>query len=156
MDRLTRPVSLPALLIFVVWLGGCTAFYQAPEVTITDVRIVGLGLSAGTAEIHLEVDNPNFYQLEVRRFQYLLEVEGRNSNWSPLAEGVTADTVRLPRRSREDVRLQVPFRYDAVGTAVRNWWETGAMNYRVQGEILARGPMGERELPFRASGSMTP
>lgn len=151
---LSLPRLLPALLLFLS-LGGCTAFYQTPEVTIADVRIVGLGLNGGTAEIHLEVDNPNLFNLEVRRLEYLLEVEGRNANWSRLAEGVAPDTVRLPRRSLEDVRIQVPFRYDAVGTAIRSWWETGEMNYRLQGEILARGPLGEMELPFRASGGMT-
>jgi len=137
-------------------LGGCAVFFRSPSVSIADVRVVGLGLTSGTAEIHLEVDNPNFFQLEVREFHYLLEVEGRNDAWSRLAEGSSLESIRLPRRSTEQVTLQVPFSYDAIGVALRSWWDTGSMSYRVQGDLRARGPMGNRDLPFRASGKMTP
>ncbi len=148
-----RSLVLPFLVIL---LGGCSLFYRSPSVAIADVRVVGLGFTSGTAEIVLEVDNPNFFHLEVREFRYLLEVEGRGDQWSRLAEGSSAESIRLPRRSIERVTLQVPFEYEAVGTAIRSWWDTGAMNYRVQGDILARGPAGQVDLPFRSSGTMTP
>ncbi len=144
------------LPLVVILLGGCSLFYRSPSVVIADVRVVGLGFTSGTAEIILEVDNPNFFHLEVREFQYLLEVEGREDRWSRLAEGRTAESIRLPRRSVERVTLEVPFQYEAVGTALRSWWDTGAMNYRVQGDIVARGPAGRVDLPFRSTGSLTP
>lgn len=149
-------VKALTLTVLMIAASGCSLFYQEPTVRIADVRLAGVGLSSGTAEIEFEVENPNIFALEVRRLSYLLEVEGRGDRWSPLAEGVTAESIRLPRRSTEEVTIQVPFRYEAVGVALRSWWETGDLSYRLRGDIETRGPLGSVELPFRAEGRMRP
>lgn len=148
-----RPV---VLLAAVLALGGCALFYQTPSVEIVDVRVVGLGFTSGTAEVILEVENPNHYKLEVRELRYLLEIEERSDLWRRLAQGISSEHVELPRRSSRTVSLRVPFEYDAVGAAVRSWWNTGEVTYRIQGDLKARGPGGERDLPFRARGTMAP
>jgi len=166
---LVRPVGRPrpapgfrwglralTLTLLVIAAPGCALFYQEPTVRIADVRLAGVGLSSGTAEIEFEVENPNIFALEVRRLSYLLEVEGRGDRWSPLSEGSSVESIRLPRRSTEEVRIQLPFRYEAIGVALRSWWETGDLTYRIQGEIETRGPLGSVELPFRAQGTMRP
>jgi LEA14-like dessication related protein len=151
--RLTPPILALVLPLFI---GGCAALFRSPTVEIVDVRLVGLGLSSGTAEVTLEVDNPNLFRLEVREFSYLLEIEGSNDRWTRLAEGSSLERVELPRRSTEEVRLRVPFEYGGLGTALQSWWNTGQVNYRIAGDIRARGPGGERDLPFRARGQMAP
>jgi LEA14-like dessication related protein len=156
-SRGSGPVRRWLLLVpFLLLIGGCSVFFRSPGVTLADVRVIGLGLTSGTAQITLEVENPNLFQLEVREFHYLLEVEGRHDTWSRLAEGSSVERIRLPRRSKEEVRLEVPFSYDAVGVALQSWWQTGSMNYRVRGDLTARGPTGRIDLPFRAEGSMSP
>jgi LEA14-like dessication related protein len=156
---LRRP-ALRLCLASLVLLGsaGCALFYQSPSVRIVDVRVVGLGFTGGTAEVILEVDNPNRFGLEVRGFDYLLEVgDHRNeARWDTLAHGTAADTVQLPRRSVEEVRLRIPFRYRALDTAFRAWMDGGEIPYQLHGELRARGPGGQRDLPFRSRGSLTP
>jgi LEA14-like dessication related protein len=146
----------PAALVLLVVLNACSVFYRDPVVSLTDLQIVGLGLLSGTAEVTLEVENPNLFSFEVREFRYLLEVEDRDDRWARLAEGVSADTVRLPRRSTEEVTLRIPFSYGAVGTALRNLFSTGEIHYRLEGELKGRGPTGEMDLPVRAVGRMVP
>jgi LEA14-like dessication related protein len=137
-------------------IGGCALFYRNPTVQIADVRVIGLGFTSGTAEVLLRVENPNFFQLEVHEFEYVLEIEDRYDRWRPLAEGRSEERVRLPRRSTETVTLEIPFSYEALGVALRSWWDTGEVTYRIEGDLIGRGPTGGMNLPFRASGQMRP
>jgi len=104
------------------------------------------------------VDNPNRFALEVRGLDYVLEVSDgrREARWDTLAAGINADTVRIPRRSTEQVILRVPFRYQALGVAFRTMIEGGDIPYRVRGEVLASGPGGQRNLSFQSQGSFSP
>jgi LEA14-like dessication related protein len=145
-----------AILLFA--LSGCALFFRSPDVRIVDVRVVGLGFTSGTAEVILQVDNPNRFGLEVRGLDYLLEVGPRADaeRWDTLAVGFNPDTIQLPRRSEREVAIRIPFRYQALGTALGAWMQGGDIPYRVQGELKARGPGGERDLPFRSSGTIRP
>jgi LEA14-like dessication related protein len=162
MNRRRKLLRLLCLLPLLLATGGCGAFYQAPEVRIVDLRLTGLGITSGTAELEVEVDNPNRFALEVRRLEYLIEVsDGRagsngEARWDTLAVGVEPDTVRVAGRSAETVTLRIPFRYQALGVAFRSWLEGGDIPYRVVGEVRASGPVGTRDLPFRSEGSFTP
>jgi LEA14-like dessication related protein len=153
-----RALQAALLLVGVGGAVGCSLFVRSPEVAIADVRVVGLGFAGGTAEVLLAVDNPNRFALEVRAFQYLLEISdpARPERWDTLAMGVTADTVRLPGRSETVVPLEIPFRYNALGTALRAWLQGGEIPYRVEGEVRARGAGIQRDLPFRSRGTLTP
>ena len=136
-------------------LGGCSGLlYRSPTVEIADVRVIGLGLTSGTAAVDFQVDNPNFFRLEVRELEYLLEVEDAGNRWGRLAEGRSDERIRLGRRSTETVTLEIPFSYGALGLALRSWWETGSVGYRLEGDLLGRGPTGEVRVPFRSSGRM--
>jgi LEA14-like dessication related protein len=142
-------------LVLPFLVGGCSGLlYRSPTVEIADVRVVGLGLTSGTAAVDLQVDNPNFFRLEVRELEYLLEVEDSGNRWSRLAEGRSDERIRLGRRSTETVTLEIPFSYGALGLALRSWWETGSVGYRLEGDLLGRGPTGEVRVPFRSSGRM--
>jgi LEA14-like dessication related protein len=154
--RLSMLRSLAILaLALPVLVGGCSGIlYRSPTVEISGVRLVGLGLTSGTAAVDLQVDNPNFFRLEVRELEYLLEVEDAGSRWSRLAEGRSEERIRLGRRSTETVTLEIPFSYGALGSALRSWWETGSVGYRLQGDLLGSGPTGELRVPFRSSGRM--
>ncbi len=150
-----RALALVALLVLT---GACALFVRSPEVAIADVRVVGLGLSGGTAEVLLEVDNPNRFGVEVREFHYLLQVSdpARPERWDTLAVGVSADTVHLPRRAMTVVPLRIPFRYSALGTALRAWLAGGEVPYRLEGSVRARGSGIQRDLPFRSEGTLVP
>lgn len=135
---------------------GCALFYRDPEIRIVDVRVVGLGLTSGTAEVTLEVDNPNRFALEVREFAYLLEVAEGEDRWTELTRGATMDTIRISRRSVQEVILPVPFQYQGAGSALRAWFETGRIEYRFQGELTARAPTRTLNFPVRSSGTIVP
>ncbi len=153
----TRPALLPiarAILALgtLMFLAGCSGLYRAPEVTLTNVQITGLGLTSGIARVYLEVENPNPVSLEVRRMEYLLELRGPDGEWNVLSEGVSSDRVTVVRRGTTDLSLEMVFQYRALGAAFLGWWDSREVMYRIQGDLSARGPLGPVQLPFEASG----
>lgn len=146
----------PAMALLTLVLAGCALFYRDPTVTIADVRVLSLGFNGGTAEVILEVENPNRFDLEVRGFEYRLEVRDGPERWTELAEGASEERVRLQKRSTDEVALTIPFRFQGVGSALRSWLSTGEIGYRMQGTVRARGPTGEVSLPFRSQGTLIP
>jgi len=151
-----KPILRTSALALLVLTGGCMRLYQEPQVHLAGVRVVGLGFTSGTAEIHLEVENPNRYAVEVSELRYLLEVsEGAGTGrWTHLASGSTEEPIRLDRRSQRDIYLNVPFQYRGVESALRAFLAAGEVPYRVQGDLRARGPTGEVALPFRSQGRL--
>lgn len=154
--RYRGPRRALGLFLLPLLLGGCALFFRNPVVEIVEVRLVSLGFTSGTAEVVLELENPNFFSLEVREFDYLLEVENGDGGWARLARGDTREITKLPRRSTERVALEVPFDYEALSTALQSWWSTGEVSYRIEGAVTARGLGSQREFPFQARGQMAP
>jgi LEA14-like dessication related protein len=155
--RVDLPIRALIALVLLV-LPGCALFFRAPEVRIVDIRVVEVGLRSGTAEVILEVDNPNRYALEILGLDYRLEVgsTAEDSRWDLLAEGFHSEPLRLRPRTEERIALQLPFRYSALGTALGAWIRGGEVPYRVEGRLRAKGPVGARELPFQARGALRP
>jgi LEA14-like dessication related protein len=147
---------LAVTAVLALLVSGCSLFYQDPTVRLLDVRVVGLGITSGIAEVTLEVDNPNRFALEVREFTYLLEVAEAADRWVELARGEAEETVRIGRRTTEEVVLPVPFQYRGAGSAIRAWLDTGRIEYRLQGELTARAPSRTMTFPVRSAGSLVP
>jgi LEA14-like dessication related protein len=147
-----------ALILAPLFLSGCALFVSSPRVAIADVRVLGVGLTGGTAEVLLEVENPNRFVLEVREFRYRLELSDPSmpDRWDTLAEGVSDRVMRLEARSTTTVPIEVPFRYQALGIAVRAVLQGNGIPYRVEGAVQASGAGVRRNLPFRATGTLTP
>lgn len=139
-------------------VSGCSLLYKQPAVRSTGVRVTELGLTDGVLRVRLEVSNPNRYGLEVRSVEYRLEVEGGGSAgaWRELAAGVRADAVRIGARGTAEMEVDVPFRYAALGAAVRALLERGSVRYRVRGAVRVAGPLGSVTVPFRSEGELVP
>jgi LEA14-like dessication related protein len=152
-----RPAARLAFMAALALLvPGCSLFYQDPTVRFMDVRVVGLGVTSGTAELTLEVENPNRFALDLREFTYLLEVAEGDDRWVELARGEVEEAVRIGRRTTQEVILSVPFQYRGAGSAIRAWLDTGRIDYRFQGELTARAPSRTVTFPVRSQGTLVP
>lgn len=156
MRRDSTPSRWLALAVILALAPGCSHLFRSPTVELLDVGVVGLGSTSGTAEVLLRVENPNRYALELRELRYLVEVGLAGDRWETLAEGTYGERVRIEGRSAREVAVPVPFRYQGAGTALRAWWETGEIRYRIRGEVRARGPIRTFEAPFRSEGVVVP
>lgn len=150
-----------AVLAACALLGACSLAFQPPEVRIAEVRLASLGLTQGTAELELEVVNRNRRSLDVQGVRYHLQVrddleEPQEGRWVTLGEGFHSEAVALQGGDTTFVTVDVPFRYRAVGAAIRSLLRRGEVDYRLDGEVEVAGPLGPARVPIRTEGSLGP
>lgn len=145
-----------ALAVGAVWLAAsCAASLERPGVAVVGIRAVSLGVTGGTAEVELEVTNPNDRTLRVVGLRYRLEVEDPEADagaWSVLARGVRSEAVTLEARDTTLVSVEVPFEYRVVGATVRSLLGGREVRYRFDGEVRIEGPVGEIRIPLQTTG----
>lgn len=152
--------GIAAVATLVGMAAGCALFYENPTVRIAGVRVTGVGLTGATAEIGLEVDNPNGFSLTTTGVSYRLafqdgEVEpDRESGWRTIAEGESEEVVTVPGEETSRVTLSVPFRYEDVGRAVESFLQRGELRYRLTGALRVDGPVGGVRVPFDETGDV--
>ena len=130
---------------------GCAALgmggFKDPIVSFRDVRINGLGTSGGSADIELSVYNPNGFKLEGTRLTYQLMVES-----TKLGEGALDERFTVQDKDSTIVRLPVSFTYAGLGAAGRQLMQSGAVNYRVLGDVTVATPVGNFTRPYDRTG----
>jgi LEA14-like dessication related protein len=124
--------------------------FKEPVVTFREMRINGLGLTGGSLDVVLSVYNPNNYRLDATRLTYNLMVDS-------IAFGNGAIDQQFAVQSGDStlVRLPINFTYAGIGTAGRQLLNTGAVNYRVTGDVTVGTPLGNFTRPFDRAGRYT-
>ena len=138
---------------------GCSLGYQAPTLTVGEVRLASLGLTGGSLVVRLEVENPNRYALESRDLRYALAFaeEGPDAPaWKTVVEGRLDRVVRVRAGGVEPVEVTVPFETASLGAALARLLRQGELEYRFSGELLAGTPLGAKRIPFDQRGFFRP
>ncbi|HUX34863.1 MAG TPA: LEA type 2 family protein [Gemmatimonadaceae bacterium] len=150
--RTIRKLVLAA--VAVAALGACATLgrqlFRQPAVTLRDVRLVGLGVTGGNLDVVLGVYNPNGYRLDATSLHYHLMVDTVE-----VADGEITDRQAFQGGDTTIVHLPVRFSYAGVGAAGRELTQTGAVNYKVLGDITVDSPVGTRSFPFTSTGRFT-
>lgn len=146
-----RKFVMAAAAAALVGVGACSALgrqaFKEPVVTLQDVRIAGLGVSGGNLDVMLNVYNPNGYRLDATRLNYRLMVDS-----TQLATGVLDSRFTVQNNDSTSVRIPVSFTFSGLGAAGRSIWNTGAVNYRVTGDITVGTAVGNFTVPFSQTG----
>lgn len=160
MSRNVRFVGAALLLpLFFAGTTACSLFFQRPTISVTEVGVGSVGLDGATAEIALEITNPNRYDLDVTRLRYTLAVpsDGEDEGWTTLLDGELPDTAAVPGGRITRVVVEVPFEYAALERAGEAFFRQGArLPYRLQGHARVRGPMTTVRVPFDEEGVLDP
>jgi LEA14-like dessication related protein len=147
-----RTMSVVALAM--VGAAGCAtlgrATFKEPIVHFQDARITGLGITGGSLEVKLSVYNPNKFKLDGTRLTYKLMVDSVTFGAGALAQQFTVQD-----KDSTIVTLPLSFTYSGVGEAGRQLMNTGAVNYRVLGDITVGTPLGSFTRPYDQTGRFT-
>ena len=154
-----------ALLAGLLLLPGCRLLFQEPSVRILDLELGDVGFTSATADVRLEVDNPNWFKLDILGFAYGLELEdpgeagdgeaaSTEASWVRLAEGRHEEALAVPAGEVAELELEVPFDYEGMGAAVRSFLAQGAIPYRLQGDVEGQLLFWTLDFPFEAGGSI--
>jgi LEA14-like dessication related protein len=137
---------------------GCALFFESPDVDIADVRVVSLGLVGATAEVSLNVVNPNGFTLKAKEVRYRLSFadEDAEQGWRVLTQGQSEEEIQVAPRDTAGVRLSVPFRYSDVGRALGSLLDQGELTYRLDGDVKFDAPIKDVRVPFDRTGNLVP
>lgn len=150
----TRFAILAAAAVFVGGVGsacstlGRQAFAQ-PQVTLKDVRVSSLGLTGGNLDVVLSVYNPNGYRLDATRLTYNLQV---GDEATPFANGVLDSRFTVQDKDSTTVRIPVTFSYSGLSAGVRSIFGTGAVQYKLNGDVTVGTVVGNFTVPFSQTG----
>jgi len=141
-------------LLLTVTLGGCALFFSRPSVNIVDVRVLSVGLVGATAEVVLDVENPNGFDLRLTdvRYRLLFSDEAVEDGWRVLADGASDQRIVVPANGTQTVRLALPFRYSDLGLALGSILAEGTLGYRLQGDVRFEAPIRDVRVPFDRRG----
>lgn len=122
--------------------------FQNPVVNLRDVRVLGLGTSGGQLEVQLSVYNPNNYRLDASRLTYRMFV----GDSVGLASGAIDARQTLQATDSTIVKVPVSFTYSGLGAAASQLLQTGAVRYRVTGDVTVGSVVGNFTVPYSATG----
>ena len=144
------------LALVTLLASGCATRVEQPEVWMSSVRLVSLGLSGGVIDVELEVYNPNRFAVRAGGLTYDLDLEDPGSDgWLDFAEGRFEENLRVASGDTANVVIPVEFSYRGLGSAVRALLERGSFEYRVAGLVAVEEPV-VRDIRYRHSGTVTP
>ena len=140
------------VLAAVIGVAACSALgraaFQNPVVNLRDVRVLGLGTSGGQLEVHLGVYNPNNYRLDATRLTYRVFV----GDSVGLANGALDTHTAVQAGDSTIVKIPVSFTYSGLGAAATQLLRTGAVNYRVAGDVTVGSVVGNFTVPYSTTG----
>ena len=122
--------------------------FQNPVVNLRDVRVLGIGTAGGQLEVQLGVYNPNNYRLDATHLNYRVFV----GDSIPLANGGVDTRATVQAGDSTIVKIPVSFTYSGLGAAANQLLRTGAVNYRVNGDVTVGSVVGNFTVPYSARG----
>lgn len=123
------------------------AAFKEPVVHFHDARVTGLGITGGSLEVKLSVYNPNGFKLDGTRLTYNVLVDSVTFGSGALTQQFT-----VQEKDSTIVTLPLQFTYAGIGQAGRQLMNTGAVNYRVVGDVTVGTPLGNFTRPYDQTG----
>ena len=156
--RLSAPAPLrllyAAVICAAVPLSGCATVsqwtnLQSPQVEVAGIKLSSIGLSSGTFDVTLRVDNPNRVDLHGTALTATIDTKG-----SRFAEVDLSRAFDLPKGAAVPVVVPVTIQWSGAGAAIRELIGSGAVPYRIGGRVTVDTPIGPKGLDFSGSGTV--
>lgn len=130
---------------------GCATLarqaFTAPTVEVRDVKVRTIGLTGGTLDVTLDLQNPNEYRLDAKQITYQFFVDS-----TKVVDGVVDRLVTLEEKGVATIVVPVNFGFNELAFAMREYTSKGALNYRVMGEFTLVTPFGSITRPYSGRG----
>ena len=142
-----------AVLTLTAAVAACSALgrqaFQNPVVNLRDVRVMSVGTTGGNLEVALNVYNPNQYRLDATRMTYRVFV----GDSVGLATGAVDSRTTVQAGDSTIVKIPVSFTYSGLGAAASQLLRTGAVNYKVTGDVTVGSVVGNFTVPYSTTGT---
>ena len=138
---------MPALLLILLALGCATTLLNRevlpPDVFLTNVKPIGVGLFEQRIELTFRVTNPNDFALPIEGGVFDLAI-----NDAPFARGVTKGAVDLPALGESLVRIEASTTTAELLNQLRALGSQQQLTYALTGHFTLDGTLGVGRIPF--------
>ena len=146
---------LLATAVAAVTLTGCATLnawtnLQSPQVEVAAIRVVSIGLTSGTFDVTLRVNNPNSVTLDGTGLTATIDAKGNRFAQVDLSNAFT-----LPKGEGISLVVPVLVQWSGATAAVRELIGAGSVPYTIGGRVTVDTPIGARGLDFSTSGTVS-
>jgi LEA14-like dessication related protein len=150
----TTRLAAGTALCGVLFVAGCAtmaawANLQAPRVELERIQVRSIGLSSGTFDLTLRVDNPNQVDLEGTALTATIDVKGARFAQADLSQAFT-----LPKGAAVSLVIPVTLSWSGAGAVAREVLNSGSVPYSLGGRVTVNTPVGAKGLDFSGSGAV--
>ena len=121
---------------------------ELPQVTLSDVRLLGGGLMEQRLMVELRIANPNNFDLPLEGLTVNLNVNDR-----PFAQGSSNETVTVPRLGEARIPVVATTTLFDMVQQVFALNNRGAISYNLSGKAYISG-MFDGAVPYERTGSL--
>ncbi len=136
------------LSLSMLLLSACTAFVTKPEVTLKDIKLVGLNQEGLDVDIYLSVYNPNSFDLHLQDYRYDLKIMSL-----PLAQGNSRTTHDFYSKSASDLLIPAKIPYNGLTEVLKRRPNPDAVPYQLHAEMTIGSAIGNFSVPVNKSGA---
>lgn len=119
---------------------------KKPEVSISDVHVVGMSLSDAQLAFDLDVKNPNPFGLSMQGLSYRLALQDK-----PLFNGALTDKLQIGANGMSRITLPFTLRYEDVLGTLNALRGNSELRYQLSGQA----DLGLIKLPYSKTGSFS-
>jgi LEA14-like dessication related protein len=116
------------------------------------VQLRGVGITGGSLDVTLAVQNPNHFRLDATRLTYKVLMANDSIT---VASGALDKLFTVQEGATSDVTIPVDFTYNGLGAAGRSLLNTGAVAYHVMGDVTVGSAVGHFTVPYDSKGRFT-
>jgi LEA14-like dessication related protein len=131
-------------------LPACSAIHEIfrePDVRLERVVVRGIGMSGGSLDLIVGVENPNGFALHGTRLEVGFDVEGHH-----LGDIAYDEDFSVNENGRTTLALPLTFGWTGIGSAILAALGSGELPYKMRGQVELRTPLGRKEVPFDHEG----
>lgn len=142
-----KSAVLGAAVLVSVACAGIPATFLDPELQLTAVDVRGLGLTGGTFDLHVDVYNPNRFDLRGTRMELGFDVDKTH-----VGDITFTDEFRVQRGDTTSLVLPLRFTWTGANAAARAALEYGDIPFTMIGQVFLKTPGGDRVVAFTRTG----
>ena len=144
---LRTAMGVMGVVLLVTGCGGVGDAFKQPDVKLDRVVLRGAGLTGGTLDLVVNVNNPNGFDLRGTKLAVGFDVED-----SHVGDVEYTDAYEVRKHETTTLTLPLRFNWLGVGGGLRTALGYGDLPYKMRGQLTLEVPGGRRVVPFSLEG----
>lgn len=103
----------------------------APKVSLSDIKVAGMGIMEQRFQLRLEIDNPNAFPIPIVGVNYDLSINGK-----PFFQGQNDTPLTVPAQGKEYLNIDVISSLSNILEQLQSWQNLGSdVSYQLKGNV---------------------